>query len=127
MAQLSQISHAESLYNTDSDFRTLVDALTAMMVREDFKTGVLYDAICLAEYKSRGGGQEVRRTKFPLVKMVHYFDKHKAWRLGQVVKETKTSVIVYTAYREKEIVPRDKIIREEFVTPDRAFLKPDRK
>jgi len=69
----------------------------------------------------------VRRTKFPLVKMVQYFDKNKAWRYGQVVKETKTSVIVYTAYREKEIVPRDKIIREEFVTPNRAYLRPGRK
>jgi len=36
-------------------------------------------------------------------------------------------VIVYTAYREKEVVPRDKIIREEFVTSDRAYLRPDRK
>ena len=69
----------------------------------------------------------MRRTKFPLVKMVHYFDKKKSWRLGQVVKETKTSVIVYTAYREKEIVPRDKIIREKFVTPNRAYLRPRRK
>ncbi len=69
----------------------------------------------------------MRRTKFPLVKMVHYFDNKKAWRCGQVVEETKTSVIVYTAYREKEIVPRDKIIREEFVTPDRAYLRPGRK
>jgi len=69
----------------------------------------------------------VRRTNFPLVKMVHYFDKKKSWRLGQVVKETKTSVIVYTAYREKEIVPRDKIIREEFVTSDRAYFRPRRK
>jgi RNase P/RNase MRP subunit p29 len=69
----------------------------------------------------------VRRTKFPLVKMAHYFDKNKAWRLGQVVKETKASVIVYTAYREKEIVPRDKIIREEFVTSDRAYFRPRRK
>jgi len=59
--------------------------------------------------------------------MVHYFDKRKAWRCGQVVKETKTSVIVYTAYREKETVLRDKIIEEEFVTPDRAYLRPDRK
>lgn len=101
-----------------------------MMVRADFKTGMLYDALCLAEYKSRVGGQEVRRTKSPLVKivkMVHYFDKNKAWRCGQVVKETKTYVIVYTAYREKENVPRDKIIREEFVTSDRAYLRPDRK
>jgi len=65
----------------------------------------------------------VRRTKFPLVKMVQYFDKNQARRCGQVVKETKRSVIVYTAYREKEIVPRDKIIREEFVTPDRAHLR----
>jgi len=69
----------------------------------------------------------VRRTKFPLVKMVQYFDENKAWRYGQVVKETKTSVIVYTAYREEEIVPRDKIIREEFVTPNRAYLRPGRK
>jgi len=69
----------------------------------------------------------MRRTKFPLVKMVHYFDKKKAWRCGQVVKETETSVIVHTAYRKKEIVPRGKIIREEFVTPDRAYLRPDRK
>ncbi len=69
----------------------------------------------------------MRRTKSPLVKMVQYFDKNKAWRCGQVVKETKTSVIVYTTYREKEIVPRDKIIREKFVTPDRAYLRPDRK
>ena len=69
----------------------------------------------------------MRRTKFALVKMVHYFDKNKAWRCGQVVKETKTSVIVYTAYREKEIVPRDNIIREEFVTSDRAYVRPDRK
>jgi RNase P/RNase MRP subunit p29 len=69
----------------------------------------------------------MRRTKFPLVKMAHYFDKNKAWRCGQVVKETKTSVIVYTAYREKEIVPRDKIIREEFVTSDRAYFRPRRK
>jgi len=98
-----------------------------MMIRADFKTGRLYDALCLAEYKSRVGGQEVRRTKFPLVKMVEYFDKNQAWRWGQVVKETKTSVIVYTAYREKEIVPRDKIIREEFITPDRAYVKPGRK
>ena len=89
--------------------------------------GRLYDALCLAEYKSRVGGQEVRRTKFSLVKMVHYFDKNQAWRCGQVVKETKTSVTVYTAYREKEIVPRDKIIREEFVTSDRAYLRPGRK
>ena len=72
------------------------------------------------------GGQEMRRTKSPLVKMVQYFDKNKAWRCGQVVKETKTSVIVYTAYREKEIVPRDKIIREEFVTSDRAYVIPAR-
>ena len=69
----------------------------------------------------------MRRTKFPLVKMVHYFDRNKAWRCGQVVEETKTSAIVYTAYREKEIVPRDKIIREEFVTSDRAYLRPGRK
>ena len=69
----------------------------------------------------------MRRTKFPLVKMVQYFDENKAWRYGQVVKETKTSVIVYTAYREEEIVPRDKIIREEFVTPNRAYLRPGRK
>jgi len=69
----------------------------------------------------------VRRTKSPLVKMLHYFDKNKAWRCGQVVKEKKTSVIVYTAYREKEIVPRDKIIREEFVTFDRAYIRPGRK
>ena len=69
----------------------------------------------------------MRRTNFPLVKMVHYFDKKKSWRLGQVVKETKTFVIVYTAYREKEIVPRDKIIREEFVTSDRAYFRPRRK
>ena len=69
----------------------------------------------------------MRRTKSPLVKMVHYFDKKRARRVGQVVKETKTSVIVYTAYREKEIVPKDKIIREEFVTSDRAYLKPDHK
>lgn len=66
----------------------------------------------------------MRRTKFPLVKMIEYFDKNHAWRWGQVVKETKRSVIVYTAYKEKEIVPRDKIIREEFVTPDRAYLRP---
>ena len=59
--------------------------------------------------------------------MIEYFDKNHAWRWGQVVKETKTSVIVYTAYREKEIVPRDKIIEEEFVTPDRAYLRPDHK
>ena len=69
----------------------------------------------------------MRRTKSSLVKMVQYFDKKKAWRYGQVVKETKMSVIVYTAHREKEVVPRDKIIREEFVTSDRAYLKPDRK
>lgn len=69
----------------------------------------------------------MRRTKFPLVKMVQYFDENQAWRYGQVVKETKTSVIVYTAYREEEIVPRDKIIREEFVTPNRAYLRPGRK
>jgi RNase P/RNase MRP subunit p29 len=69
----------------------------------------------------------VRRTKFPLVKMVQYFDKNKAWRCGQVVQETKTFVIVYTAYKEKEVVPRDKIIREEFVTPDRAYVRPSRK
>ena len=69
----------------------------------------------------------MRRTKFPLVKMIEYFDKNQAWRWGQVVKETKRSVIVYTAYEEKEIVPRDKIIREEFVTPDRAYLRPGRK
>ena len=70
----------------------------------------------------------MRRTKFPLVKMVHYFDKKKAWRVGQVVKETKTSVIIYNAYWEKEeVVPRDKIIREEFVTSDRAYLRPSRK
>jgi len=59
--------------------------------------------------------------------MAHYFDKNKAWRCGQVVKETKTFVIVYTAYREKEIVLRDKIIREEFVTPNHAYLRPSRK
>ena len=87
---------------------------------------MLYDALCLAEYKSRVGGQEVRRTKFPLVKMVHYFDKKKAWRCGQVVKETKTSVIVYTAYREREVVSRDKIIKEEFVIPDLAYVRPGR-
>ena len=70
----------------------------------------------------------MRRTKFPsVVKMVQYFDKKKARRCGQVVKETETSVIVYTAYREKEVVPRNKIIREEFVTSDRAYLRPDRK
>ena len=114
-------------YNTeDIDFQTLVDALVAMMVRADFKTGGLYDALCLAEYKNRVGEQEVRRTKFPLVKMVQYFDANKACRYGQVVKETKTYVIVYTAYREKEIVPRDKIIREEFVTSDRAYVIPAR-
>lgn len=61
-----------------------------------------------------------------MVKMVQYFDKNQARRYGQVVKETKTSVIVYTAYREREVVPRDKIIREEFVTPDRAYVKPGR-
>ena len=61
------------------------------------------------------------------MKMVQYFDTNKAWRWGQVAKETKTSVIVYTAYREKEIVPRDKIIKEEFVTLDRAYLRPDLK
>jgi len=69
----------------------------------------------------------MRRTKFPLVKMVQYFDRNKAWRYGQVVKETKTSVIVCNVYREKEIVPRDKIIREEFVTSDRAYLRPGHK
>ena len=61
------------------------------------------------------------------MKMVHYLDKNKAWRRGQVVKETKTSVIVYTAGREEEVVPRDKKIEEEFVTSDRAYLRPDRK
>ena len=66
----------------------------------------------------------MRRTKSPLVKMLHYFDKNRAWRCGQVVKETKTSVIVCNVYREKEIVPRGKIIREEFVTSDRAYLRP---
>jgi len=69
----------------------------------------------------------VRRTKSPLEKMVHYFDKKKARRVGQVVKETKMSVIVYTAHREKEVVPRDKIIREEFITSDRAYLRSSRK
>lgn len=69
----------------------------------------------------------MRRTKSPLVKMVQYFDKKKARRYGQVVKETKMSAIVYTAHREKEVVPRDKIIREEFVTSDRAYLRSLRK
>jgi len=39
MAQLSRITDAEFLYSTDSDFRTLVDILVAMMVRADYKTG----------------------------------------------------------------------------------------
>jgi hypothetical protein len=95
-----------------------------MMVRAERR---LYDVLCLAEYKSRRGGQEVRRTKSPLVKMVEYFDRNRARRWGQVVKETKTSVIVYTAYGEKETVPKDKIIEEEFVTSGRAYLRPDRK
>ena len=56
-----------------------------------------------------------------------YFDKNKSGEGEQVVKETKTSCDCLHCGREEEIVPRDKIIEEEFVTSDRAYLRPDRK